>query len=156
MSASQVIQAILAPAIMISSCGLLLLGLQNRYSFIVNRIRLLNEERRRSAKQLSDGKELEPLENFRYKSVMQQIKELSKRAHNLRNSILLLITAVLFFVLTSLLIALFYFYPYQTVELLPLISFLLGMVSIFIGVALLAKDIITAYRVIKLEIQVEE
>ena len=45
--AVQAIQAILAPAIMVSACGLLLLGLLNRYTVIMARIRALNDERRR-------------------------------------------------------------------------------------------------------------
>jgi len=40
------IQLMLAPAVMISACGLLLLGINNKHSSITNRIRLLNEERR--------------------------------------------------------------------------------------------------------------
>ena len=37
------IQGMLAPGLMISACGLLLLGINNKYSLVVNRIRLLNE-----------------------------------------------------------------------------------------------------------------
>ncbi|MBK8662785.1 MAG: DUF2721 domain-containing protein [Ignavibacteriales bacterium] len=39
------IQAMLAPGIMISACGLLILGMNNKYSLVVNRIRTLNEEK---------------------------------------------------------------------------------------------------------------
>jgi hypothetical protein len=39
------IQAMLAPGIMISACGLLLLGTNNKYSLVVNRIRVLEEEK---------------------------------------------------------------------------------------------------------------
>jgi hypothetical protein len=42
-TAIEAIQAILAPALGISAVGLLLLGLYNRYSNIINRIRSLNE-----------------------------------------------------------------------------------------------------------------
>lgn len=41
----EVIQLMLAPGLMISACGLLLLGMNNKYSLVVNRIRLLNEEK---------------------------------------------------------------------------------------------------------------
>ena len=50
----EVIQLMLAPGIMISACGLLILGINNKYSMVVNRIRLLNEERRRILGKLSD------------------------------------------------------------------------------------------------------
>ncbi len=46
-SPSGLIQIMLAPGLMISACGLLLLGMNNKYSLVVNRIRLLNEERRK-------------------------------------------------------------------------------------------------------------
>ena len=38
------IQGMLAPGLMISACGLLLLGMNSKYSLVVNRIRLLNED----------------------------------------------------------------------------------------------------------------
>jgi len=43
----EVIQLMLAPGLMISACGLLLLGVNNKYSLVVNRIRLLNDEKRK-------------------------------------------------------------------------------------------------------------
>ncbi|MBK7267803.1 MAG: DUF2721 domain-containing protein [Ignavibacteriales bacterium] len=42
---ASLIQAMLAPGIMISACGLLILGMNNKYSLVVNRIRTLNEEK---------------------------------------------------------------------------------------------------------------
>lgn len=155
-SATQIIQAILAPAIMISSCGLILLGLQNRYSFIVNRIRLLNDEQRRLQKQLVSGKELEYSENIRFHSVRQQVQELTIRAFILRNAILFEIIGAIFFVLTSLLIALFFFIPNKFVQILPIFSFLTGLVSVLIGLLFFGRDILKAYKVIKLETQAEE
>jgi hypothetical protein len=152
----QIIQAILAPAIMISSCGLIMLGLQNRYAFIVNRIRLLNEERRRLVKQFTTQKELDYAENVRFHSIRKQMEELARRAFILRNAILFEIVAVLFFVLTSFFIALYFFVESLFIEILPLISFLSGMASVFIGLILLGREIATAYRVITLEIKAEE
>ncbi len=155
-SATQIIQAILAPAIMISSCGLILLGLQNRYSFIVNRIRLLNDERRRLQQQLISGRELEYSENIRFHSVRQQIQELTTRAFILRNAILFEIIGAIFFIVTSLLIALFFFIPHEFVQILPIFSFLIGLVSVLIGLLFFGRDILKAYKVIKLETQAEE
>jgi len=45
--AIQIIQAMLAPEVMVSACGLLLPGMNCRYSIIINRIRLLKQEGRR-------------------------------------------------------------------------------------------------------------
>ena len=44
---ASVIQAMLAPGIMISACGLLLLGMNNKYSLVVSRIRALADEKRK-------------------------------------------------------------------------------------------------------------
>jgi hypothetical protein len=70
------IQFMLAPAVMISACGLLLLGINNRYSSIANRIRLLNEERRRLVLKIKDGKELDFLESNRLASIKKQLDQL--------------------------------------------------------------------------------
>ncbi len=51
----QLIQGMLAPGLMISACGLLLLGMNNKYSLVVNRIRLLNEEKRKIFHHGKDG-----------------------------------------------------------------------------------------------------
>ncbi len=133
-----------------------MLGLQNRYAHIVNRIRLLNEERRRLVKQLSTQKELDYAENIRFHSIRKQMEELARRANLLRNAILSEIIAVLFFVLTSFFIASYFFVESQFLEMLPLISFLAGMAAVFIGLILLGKEIATAYRVITIEIKAEE
>jgi len=51
------IQLMLAPAVMISACGLLLLGISNKYSSITNRLRILNEERRRHHNKMNSDTE---------------------------------------------------------------------------------------------------
>jgi len=43
----EVIQLMLAPGLMISACGLLLLGINNKYSIVINRIKVLNKEKRK-------------------------------------------------------------------------------------------------------------
>jgi len=72
LTAVQIIQLMLAPAIMISACGLLLLSINNRYSLVVNRIRLLNEEKRRLMLKVGD-KKTETEDNVRLESIAKQI-----------------------------------------------------------------------------------
>lgn len=156
LSAVEIIQTILAPAIMISSCGLIMLGLQNRYSNIVNRIRLLNDERRRLQKKISSDQDLEYSESIRFHSIRQQIFELSNRSSLLRNAILFEILAVLFFVMACLLIGLYFIYENKITQILPLVSFLLGMISVFIGLIFFGIEILRAYKVVQLEIIAEE
>src|ERR1035438_10732904 len=83
----EVIQLMLAPGIMISACGLLILGINNKYSMVVNRIRLLNEERRRILGKLSD-KSFNLEENVRIASISKQLLALGYRVKLVRNSVL--------------------------------------------------------------------
>lgn len=156
MSAVEIIQTILAPAIMISSCGLILLGLQNRYSNIVTRIRSLNDERRRLQKKITFNQDMEYSESIRFHSIRQQIYELSDRALLIRNAIFFEILAVLFFVLACLLIGIYFVFENPITQILPLISFLLGMISVFTGLIFFGIEILRAYKVVQLEIIAEE
>ncbi len=72
----EVIQLMLAPGIMISACGLLLLGMNNKYSLVVNRIRLLNEEKRRLFTRAGE-RDFNYEENIRLESISVQLKHLS-------------------------------------------------------------------------------
>jgi len=84
-SVIQVIQLILAPAVMINACGLLLLATSNKYSMVLNRIRLINDEKRKLMKKAG-----EPTfeENLRLESVARQIEHLMVRARLVRNSVM--------------------------------------------------------------------
>ena len=128
----QIIQLMLAPGLMISACGLLLLGMNNKYSLVVNRIRLLNEERRRSLKML-DNKELTLQENVRFESINKQLERLTYRVKLVRNAVLSYTIAVALFVLTSLLIGFGYLLDITRLNSFITILFLFGMISVLFG-----------------------
>jgi hypothetical protein len=155
-NAIQVIQAMLAPGVGISAVGLLLLGLSNRYSTIINRIRLLNDEKRRYMKALADGKNLEYAENVRYMSVRRQTEGLLLRSRLVRNAILSLQTAITFFVLTSLGIGISLFSSSDTVRAASLLLFLAAMVALLIGILFAAAEVRRSYRIVLLEVRSDE
>jgi len=150
----QVIQLMLAPGLMISACGLLLLGMNNKYSLVVNRIRLLNEERRRFL-----GKAVERdftyEENVRLESISLQIDKLTLRVKLVRNAVLSYTIAVALFVITSLLIGIQYFALLNFNVLITLI-FLLGMISVLAGVLYAAYETKEGYSIIQLEVKIDE
>ena len=125
----QIIQLMLAPGLMISACGLLLLGMNNKYSLVVNRIRLLNEERRRSLRKLDD-KEFSLQENVRFESISKQLERLTFRVKLVRNAVLSYTIAVALFVLTSLLIGFGYLLDITKLNSFITILFLMGMLSV--------------------------
>jgi len=150
--AVQAIQAILAPAIMVSACGLLLLGLLNRYTVIMSRIRALNEERRRLVHSTTPPAEAQPVEITRLASVIRQLDDLVDRVRLLRNAVMCQVVAVGCFVLSSLLIGLRVAGPEWLKLAHPLPVFVTGMAVLFAGVVFEGTDVLRAYRTIRLEV----
>lgn len=72
-STVDLIQSMLAPGLMISVCGLLLLTTDNKYSFVTDRIRLLNEEKRQILWGKNE-KEVSPEEKLRLQNIMEQLQ----------------------------------------------------------------------------------
>jgi len=150
--AVQAIQAILAPAIMVSASGLLLLGLLNRYTVIMSRIRALNEERRRLVRSTTPPAEALPVEITRLASVIRQLDDLVDRVRLMRNAVMCQVVAVGCFVLSSLLIGLRVAGPEWLKLVHPLPVFVTGMAVLFAGVVFEGTDVLRAYRTIRFEV----
>jgi hypothetical protein len=136
------IQAMVAPAVMISACGLLLLSLTNKLGRIIDRIRDLNtEDRTVGAKE----------DSVRGLSVRNQIDQLVQRAILLRRSCGLLFLGVAFFVVTSLCIGLSYFS--DVFDWLMLIFFVVGLVAIVWASILAYWEMQISHRVVIEEIK---
>ena len=155
-SALEAIQAMLAPAVGISAVGLLLLSLSSRYSTIINRIRLLNDERRRFVRMIEERAELSYAENVRHMSVVNQSRELLIRSRYVRNAILAMQSAIGFFVLTSMTIGMNMFVTSPFLTRLPLLIFILGMVAVVVGIINAAVEVRRSYRIVLLEVKAEE
>jgi len=151
----QIIQLMLAPAIMISACGLLLLGINNKYSMVVNRIRLLNEEKRELL--LKFGTEPTSTEvNVRIESTSIQINELVNRAKLVRNSVLSYTTAVALFVTTSLILGVSSVMSMGKLNYLILVSFLCGMIFVLMGVVFAGLETKKGYDIVLYEVKAHE
>jgi len=146
--AVQFISGLLAPTIMISSCGLILLGLQNKYSNIIDRIRDLNEEKRRL--EMMDS--LDRFQERRMRSLAAQMDRLLVRARLDRNGILSLYLAILFFVLTSLAIAPAYFGYFGLIP-LSIAFFVTGIGLVLTGIVYVALEVSNSYKVVKYEVE---
>lgn len=155
MSVIQVIQLMLAPAVMINACGLLLLGINNKYSLVVNRVRILNEEKRR-LRNAAGERELNYDENVRLESISQQLTRLVYRVKLVRNCVLFDTTAVALFVLTSLFIGIDYFAGGFNLRAVIIGSFLLGMISVFCGVGFAFFETKKGYDIVIYEVKADE
>ena len=151
----QVIQQMLAPGVMINACGLLILGINNKYSTVLNRIRLLNEEKRRLAVK-AGGREFPVEDNIRLESIARQLQNLVPRAKLVRNAVLLYTFAIAVFVITSLMIGLDFFQPAFDLKNLVLAGFLVGMLTVITGVIFAFLEVRMGYSIILYEIKAHE
>ena len=152
----EIIQLMLAPGIMISACGLLLLGMNNKYSLVVNRIRLLNEERRRTVRKTSEAKDFDYQETQRLESISMQISSLVFRVKLVRNAVLSYTIAVALFVITSLFIGFSYLLEITKLNSFITLLFLLGMISVLCGVLFAAYETYKGYEIVNFEVKAEE
>jgi len=151
----EVIQAMLAPGLMISACGLLLLSMNNKYSLVVNRIRLLGEERRRFSIKASE-KEFLYQEEVRLKSISIQLEKLKYRVKMVRNAVFSYSLAVALFVITSMQIGASFILKSSNFETLVIVSFSIGMFLVLIGICFAAIETIKGYEIISYETKADE
>ncbi|MCF8261811.1 MAG: DUF2721 domain-containing protein [Melioribacteraceae bacterium] len=145
----------LAPAVMISACGLLLLGINNKYSLVVNRIRLLNGERREKKALVAKDKNTTE-DNVRQESVNIQIELLLHRVKLVRNAVLSYAIAVAMFVITSFLLGLAFFSGSSGFHLIIVITFLIGMIFVLSGVIFTGFETYEGYKIVNYEVAVDE
>lgn len=145
----KVIQSMLAPGLMISACGLLILGMNNKYSIVVNRIRLLNDEKR---KLLHLESKID--DDIRRENIIRvQIDRLNERVRMVRNAVFAYSFAVACFIIASLFIGINLYTKSGEVEFLSLIFFLIGMVTVFVGVVFAANETLKGYKIVRIEIE---
>ena len=145
----KIIQAMLAPGLMISACGLLILGMNNKYSIVVNRIRLLNDEKRKIL-HLENRND----DDLRRENIIRiQIDRLNERVRMVRNAVFAYSFAVACFIIASLCIGINLYTRSNEVEFLSLVFFLTGMISVFVGIVYAAGESLKGYRIIRIEIE---
>lgn len=150
-----IIQAMLAPGVMINACGLLLLGMNNKYSLVVNRIRLLNEEKRKYFSKAGE-KDFQFDEEIRLKSITTQLEKLQYRVRLVRNAVVSYSIAIGIFVITSFIIGYVFFNKTKMYDNIILFTFSIGMLLVFIGIYFAAKESIKGYDIIEYEIKSHE
>ncbi len=150
-----IIQQMLAPGIMISACGLLILGINNKYSIVVGRIRALEEEKRRLVSLLRKNN-IEEEQKVRLNSIVMQVDKFGFRVKLIRNAVFFYSIAVAFFILASLSIGLQFMTQATQLETVSLTLFLLGMLSVLLGILQVAREIWKGHEIVKIEIRESE
>ena len=146
-----IIQAMLAPGIMISACGLLLLGMNNKYSLVVTRIRALSDEKRKLIYGPKQGN-LNQDEEKRLDNINMEIALFANRVVLVKKAVTSYYVAVALYIFASLLIGFNFISDQEITNILALIFFLGGMVSVVIGVYFAAQEIKKGLEIVKIEI----
>ena len=146
-----IIQAMLSPAVMVNCCGLLLLGMNNKYSQVAGRIRALDEEKRKLTVKTIDM-ELAPYQLHRLNSIKLQTEKMLNRALLVKNAVVSFSVAVAIFILTCFAIGLKY--ALDDVSIMTpicILLFLAGLTSIFIGIVYAAREVVRGYEIVQIE-----
>jgi hypothetical protein len=143
------ISDMLTPAVMLSVCALFLLGLQNKFSNIITRLRELTEERRELKLQDQPNK----FQQSRLSSIEKQISGLLNRARLDKDSILSIYAGMIFFLLVSLSIAVKDLGWILNCGIITLILFLIGTAFVFIGTVCAYLEVRISYRVVQFEVE---
>jgi hypothetical protein len=144
-SVAQLIVQMVSPAVMVSACGLLLLGLGNRYARVVDRIRAFAEEARQLQKL---GAKATPVDAERLRVLNVQISDLFRRGQLVRNAILFCHTAICLFVVCSFVIPLTRAgIPTQ----LPVALFCAGMGCVLAMAIFAWRETMLSFRLLRLE-----
>lgn len=145
----------LAPGLMISACALLLLGMNNKYSLVVNRMRLLNEEKRKFSIKAGE-RDFAFHEEVRVKSIAVQLEKLHQRVRLVRNAVVGYVLAIALFVATSFSIGIGFFYNNFLLQSFVLVFFILGMIALFGGVIFAGIETIRGYQIVSYELKADE
>lgn len=146
-----IIQAMLSPAVMVNCCGLLLLSMNNKYSQVAGRIRILDEEKRKLNVKSIDM-ELEEYQVHRLNSIQLQTEKMLYRVKLVKNAVVSYSVAVAIFILTCFAIGLKY--ALDDVHFMTpvcIILFLAGLTSIFLGIVYAAKEVMQGFEIVQIE-----
>lgn len=145
-SAIAFINASLAPAVLFTGVGLLLAGLQAKYSTIVTVIRQLNLERRElDPKSVPGGPE-------RLGILTAQLDSLMQRAKLVRNSVCAFYLTIFFLVGSSILIGLRVLGMGLSIGLVFTI-FGLALANLFAGIVFATREALLSYRIVEVEVR---
>lgn len=138
---SEVLGAMITPAVLISASGVLVLSTSNRVGRTVDRVRVLAAE----AERLQISRESASASGSKRKHVAEQLAQLSKRAVLLRSAMTALYTAIGLLVGTSILVGVVALLQWQYSS-LPVVLGFAGACALLYGSLLLVREARLAVR----------
>jgi Protein of unknown function (DUF2721) len=145
---ARTMQFILAPAVMVNACAVLLGGLLAHYAAINARLREMNRERLERVQH--PGRDTVNLE--RLSELDAQVPELLSRHRLVRDALLLVYAGAVFCVISMLVIALAIVLESLAVSVLALVVFLLGTALALTGLLVVSLEIRRSHHAIDFEV----
>ena len=143
---TEIIKLMLAPGLLISACGTLILGTNGKYAIVSVRIRILNEERRRLLlKKKESG--ISEIDEQHISELTRQLDSLALGIKYIRNSVVSYSSAIGLFVIASMLIGLTHVYSSNELNTLTLIVFLIGVLAAFGGTIAATYEVFKAKHI---------
>lgn len=143
---TQEIQAILAPAVLISCSALFLMGFQTKFSNLANRFRLLNHEKQSLEEQSNRTSKQES----RLTNLKIQISIIFRRALLVKNAIVITYFCIFLFTGISIFILCSFYFPLDF-HFLIIVVFSLGLLLLLTTSILMILEANLFFDVIKLE-----
>ncbi len=149
---SRIIQIIIAPVVMVTSCAILSGGLLSHYGAISDRLRAIARERLDLFRSLGPATD-DPLTVERLEQFKTQVPDLVARLRMMRDAVLALYAAIIVFVLDMFVIALSAVTNFDWVASAVLVIFLIGIALLLLSIALTAREIRWSHRAVAYEAQ---
>jgi hypothetical protein len=147
---TKTIDLIIAPVVLITACVLTINGLIVRYNSLADYIRTLNREvsgLRNTNTEQNQAKE-QRLQELEY-----LLSDLLHHHHFVHDAALMVYLSILIFMLDMLVIAIAVATNINWLSQMALIVFLSGVAILFIGMLLIANELLTSHHSIQLEVQ---
>lgn len=148
------IQLILAPAVMVTACAILLGGPLSHYAALNDRLRALSRERLDLLRQANAASA--PADAFipeRFEEIDKQIPDLLHRHKLERNAVLSVYCAVLTFLITMFVIAVAAAADSAAIATFALVLFLIGTAILALGVLITAIEVRQSQRAVEYEVR---
>lgn len=146
-NAAQTITTAVAPAILVSAAGLMLLGLQNKFSNITDRIRNLD----RMIVDLEEAGALTDIQVLRIANAEAQVDVLLLRAKLVRDAVFLLYVAVVCLISATLVAALDELLK-TNLGALTFGLFVVAVVAMFTSAIQSIREVLRSFKVVKSEV----
>jgi hypothetical protein len=147
----QIIQAIVAPVVMVTACAIIIGGMMTQYGAINDRIRNLDHERLDLLRAGLAAGAVDAISQERIDEIDFQVPRLVHRHEQVQVAILLAYGAILCFVATMISIAIAT--RVSPVVMMTLVLFLAGVVTLLASIAQMAREIRGSHDAIRFEAQ---